>query len=51
MMWQEAQVVVADQKPKIELKDFPGHLEYAFFEEDQQKPAIIVVDLAKHEKC
>ena len=42
--------MVVDQKPKIELKALPEHLEYAFLEEDQQQPIIIAADLAKHEK-
>ena len=42
--------MVADATPKLELKALPEHLEYAFLEEEQQKPVIIASDLAKHDK-
>ncbi|XP_052627208.1 uncharacterized protein LOC128133721 [Lactuca sativa] len=35
---------------KSELKILPGHLEYAFLEEGEQKPVIIASDLTKSEK-
>ncbi|XP_052626821.1 uncharacterized protein LOC128133425 [Lactuca sativa] len=38
------------QNTKTELKALPYYLEYAFLEDGQQKPVIIAVDLAKHEK-
>lgn len=47
--WRDADVVFTDQKPNVELKILPKHLEYAFLEEDQQNSVIIVADLAKHE--
>ncbi|XP_023763696.1 uncharacterized protein LOC111912205 [Lactuca sativa] len=38
------------QNTKTELKALPDHVEYAFLEDDQQKPVIIAANLAKHEK-
>nr|GFA10555.1 reverse transcriptase domain-containing protein [Tanacetum cinerariifolium] len=39
-----------DEPPKIELKDLPSHLEYAFLEGDDKFPVIIVKDLSVEEK-
>lgn len=38
------------QKAKIKLKVLPEHLEYAFLEENEQKPIIIAIDLTTKEK-
>nr|GEY74662.1 reverse transcriptase domain-containing protein [Tanacetum cinerariifolium] len=39
-----------DEHPKVELKDLPPHLEYAFLEGDDKLPVIIVKDLSVEEK-
>ncbi|GKE18729.1 reverse transcriptase domain-containing protein, partial [Tanacetum coccineum] len=39
-----------DEPPKIELKDLPPHLEYAFLEGDNKLPIIIAKDLSVEEK-
>nr|GEV26754.1 reverse transcriptase domain-containing protein [Tanacetum cinerariifolium] len=39
-----------DQPPKVELKDLPPHLEYAFLDSDNKLPVIIVKDLSVEEK-
>nr|GEX11229.1 reverse transcriptase domain-containing protein [Tanacetum cinerariifolium] len=39
-----------DEPPKVELKDLPPHLEYAFLEGDDKLPVIIVKDLSVEEK-
>ncbi|GJV23460.1 reverse transcriptase domain-containing protein [Tanacetum coccineum] len=39
-----------DDPPKLELKDLPSHLEYAFWEETNKLPIIIVKDLKDDEK-
>nr|GEW04481.1 reverse transcriptase domain-containing protein [Tanacetum cinerariifolium] len=39
-----------DEPPKVELKDLPPHLEYAFLEGDDKFPVIIVKDLSVEEK-
>nr|GEV25027.1 reverse transcriptase domain-containing protein [Tanacetum cinerariifolium] len=39
-----------DETPKVELKDLPPHLEYAFLEGDDKFPVIIVKDLSVEEK-
>nr|GEV25028.1 hypothetical protein [Tanacetum cinerariifolium] len=39
-----------DETPKVELKDLPPHLEYAFLEGDDKLPVIIVKDLSVEEK-
>nr|GEX46193.1 reverse transcriptase domain-containing protein [Tanacetum cinerariifolium] len=39
-----------DEPPKVELKDLPPHLEYAFLEDDNKLPVIIVKDLSVEEK-
>nr|GFD31159.1 reverse transcriptase domain-containing protein [Tanacetum cinerariifolium] len=36
--------------PKVELKDLPPHLEYAFLEGDDKLPVIIIKDLRVEEK-
>lgn len=41
---------MTDEKPKIDLKSLPEHLEYAFLEDGKQKLVIIASGLAKHEK-
>nr|GEV81576.1 hypothetical protein [Tanacetum cinerariifolium] len=38
------------EPPKVELKDLPPHLEYAFLEGDNKFPAIIAKDLSVEEK-
>nr|GEW01296.1 reverse transcriptase domain-containing protein [Tanacetum cinerariifolium] len=35
---------------KVELKDLPPHLEYAFLEDDDKLPVIIAKDLSMEEK-
>nr|GFC49799.1 reverse transcriptase domain-containing protein [Tanacetum cinerariifolium] len=39
-----------DEPPKVELKDLPLHLEYAFLEGDDKFPVIIAKDLSVEEK-
>nr|GFB92242.1 reverse transcriptase domain-containing protein [Tanacetum cinerariifolium] len=39
-----------DEPPKVELKDLPPHLEYAFLEGDDKLPVIITKDLSVEEK-
>ncbi|GJU93058.1 reverse transcriptase domain-containing protein [Tanacetum coccineum] len=39
-----------DEPPKVELKDLPPHLEYAFLEENNKLPVIIAKDLSVDEK-
>nr|GFC61603.1 reverse transcriptase domain-containing protein [Tanacetum cinerariifolium] len=39
-----------DEPPKVELKDLPPHIEYAFLEGDDKLPGIIVKDLSVEEK-
>nr|GFA03156.1 reverse transcriptase domain-containing protein [Tanacetum cinerariifolium] len=39
-----------DEPPKVELKDLPPHLEYAFLEGDDKLPVIIAKDLSDEEK-
>nr|GEX61082.1 reverse transcriptase domain-containing protein [Tanacetum cinerariifolium] len=39
-----------DEPPEVELKDLPPHLEYAFLEDDNKLPVIIVKDLSVEEK-
>nr|GEX28372.1 reverse transcriptase domain-containing protein [Tanacetum cinerariifolium] len=39
-----------DEPPKVELKDLPPHLEYAFLEGDDNLPVIIAKDLSVEEK-
>ncbi|GJX23704.1 reverse transcriptase domain-containing protein [Tanacetum coccineum] len=38
------------EPPKLELKDLPSHLEYAFLEENDKLPVIIAKDLKNDEK-
>ncbi|GJU64707.1 reverse transcriptase domain-containing protein [Tanacetum coccineum] len=40
-----------DEPPKVELKDLPPHLEYAFLEGDDKLPIIIAKDLSVEEKA
>nr|GEZ88373.1 reverse transcriptase domain-containing protein [Tanacetum cinerariifolium] len=40
-----------DESPKVELKDLPPHLEYAFLESDDKLLVIIVKDLSVEEKA
>ncbi|GJV21969.1 reverse transcriptase domain-containing protein [Tanacetum coccineum] len=40
-----------DEPPKVELKDLPPHLEYAFLEGDNRLPVIIARDLSIKEKA
>ncbi|GKA05347.1 reverse transcriptase domain-containing protein [Tanacetum coccineum] len=40
-----------NEPPKVELKDFPPHLEYAFLEGDDKLPVIIAKDLKNEEKA
>nr|GEX43179.1 reverse transcriptase domain-containing protein [Tanacetum cinerariifolium] len=39
-----------DEQPKVELKELPPHLEYAFLGENKKWPEIIVKDLSVNEK-
>ncbi|GKB07803.1 hypothetical protein Tco_0836087 [Tanacetum coccineum] len=39
-----------DEPPEVKLKDLPPHLEYAFLEDDDKLPIIIVKDLSMDEK-
>ncbi|GKF24131.1 hypothetical protein Tco_0076453, partial [Tanacetum coccineum] len=39
-----------DEPPKVELKDLPPHLEYAFLEDNNKFPVIIAKDLSVDEK-
>nr|GFC18237.1 reverse transcriptase domain-containing protein [Tanacetum cinerariifolium] len=39
-----------DEPPKVELKDLPPHLEYAFLEGNNKLPVIIAKDLSDKEK-
>nr|GEV83787.1 DNA-directed DNA polymerase [Tanacetum cinerariifolium] len=39
-----------DEPPKVELKDLPPHLEYAFLEGDDKLPVIIAKDLSDEEE-
>nr|GEV63717.1 hypothetical protein [Tanacetum cinerariifolium] len=39
-----------DEPPKVELKDLPHHLEYAFLEGDNKLPVIIAKELRSEEK-
>ncbi|GJV74171.1 hypothetical protein Tco_1494166 [Tanacetum coccineum] len=38
------------EPPKLELKEFPEHLEYAFLQRDNQLPVVISSTLSIHEK-
>ncbi|GKB19549.1 reverse transcriptase domain-containing protein [Tanacetum coccineum] len=40
-----------DEPPKVELKDLPPHIEYAFLESDNKLPVIIAKDLSVEEKA
>nr|GFA00279.1 hypothetical protein [Tanacetum cinerariifolium] len=40
-----------DEPPKVELKDLPPHLEYAFLEGDNKLPIIIAKELGDEEKA
>nr|GFC58777.1 reverse transcriptase domain-containing protein [Tanacetum cinerariifolium] len=40
-----------DEHPKVELKDLPPHLEYAFLEGDNKLPVIIAKELGDEEKA
>ncbi|GKB07733.1 reverse transcriptase domain-containing protein [Tanacetum coccineum] len=40
-----------DEPPKVELKDLPPHLEYAFLEGDDKFPVMIAKDLRDEEKA
>ncbi|GJV18798.1 reverse transcriptase domain-containing protein [Tanacetum coccineum] len=40
-----------DEPPKVELKDLPPHLEYAFLEGNNKLPVIIAKDLSVEEKA
>ncbi|GJV02816.1 reverse transcriptase domain-containing protein [Tanacetum coccineum] len=40
-----------DEPPKVELKELPPHLEYAFLEGDDKFPVIIAKDLSVEEKA
>nr|GFB17920.1 reverse transcriptase domain-containing protein [Tanacetum cinerariifolium] len=40
-----------DEPPKVELKDLPPHLEYAFLEGDNKFPVIIAKELGDEEKA
>nr|GFA84774.1 reverse transcriptase domain-containing protein [Tanacetum cinerariifolium] len=40
-----------DEPPKVELKDLPHHLEYAFLEGDNKLPVIISKELGSEEKA
>nr|GFC24712.1 DNA-directed DNA polymerase [Tanacetum cinerariifolium] len=40
-----------DEPPKVELKDLPPHLEYAFLEGDNKLPVIIAKELGDKEKA
>ncbi|GKD50979.1 reverse transcriptase domain-containing protein, partial [Tanacetum coccineum] len=40
-----------DEPPKVELKDLPPHIEYAFLEGDDKLPVIIAKDLSVEEKA
>ncbi|GJT11073.1 reverse transcriptase domain-containing protein [Tanacetum coccineum] len=40
-----------DDPPKVELRDLPPHLEYAFLEGDNKLPVIIAKDLSVEEKA
>nr|GEY33367.1 hypothetical protein [Tanacetum cinerariifolium] len=39
-----------DEPPRVELKDLPPHLEYAFLEDNDKLPVIIAKDLSDEEK-
>ncbi|GKC36851.1 hypothetical protein Tco_1049235 [Tanacetum coccineum] len=39
------------EPPKLELKELPDHLEYAFLQEDEQLPLFISFSLSAHEKA
>nr|GFC98701.1 reverse transcriptase domain-containing protein [Tanacetum cinerariifolium] len=39
-----------DEPPKVELKELPPHLEYAFLGDDGKWPVIIAKDLSSNEK-
>nr|GFC69691.1 reverse transcriptase domain-containing protein [Tanacetum cinerariifolium] len=39
-----------DEPPKVELKDLPPHLDYAFLEGDNKLPVIIPKELGDEEK-
>ncbi|GKG37828.1 hypothetical protein Tco_0457051, partial [Tanacetum coccineum] len=49
----EAKIVEpsVDEPPKVELKELPPHLEYAFLEGDDNLPVIIAKDLKDEEKA
>nr|GFC30084.1 reverse transcriptase domain-containing protein [Tanacetum cinerariifolium] len=40
-----------DEPPKVELKDLPPHLEYAFLEGENKLPVIIAKELGDEEKA
>ncbi|GKC13396.1 hypothetical protein Tco_1010178 [Tanacetum coccineum] len=40
-----------NEPPKVELKDLPPHLEYAFLKGDDKLPVIIAKDLKNEEKA
>nr|GFA37081.1 hypothetical protein [Tanacetum cinerariifolium] len=57
MLFEEADAFLAktikssvDEPPKVELKDLPHHLEYAFLEGDNKLPVIIAKELEDEEK-
>nr|GFD18712.1 reverse transcriptase domain-containing protein [Tanacetum cinerariifolium] len=39
-----------DEPPKVELKELPPHLEYAFLGDNGKRPVIIAKDLSSNEK-
>nr|GFD55199.1 reverse transcriptase domain-containing protein [Tanacetum cinerariifolium] len=39
-----------DESPKVELKELPPHLEYAFLRDNEKWPVIIAKDLSSNEK-
>ncbi|GJU29911.1 hypothetical protein Tco_1173500 [Tanacetum coccineum] len=46
----ESSLEPKDEIPKVELKELPPHLEYAFLEENNKLPVIISKDLSQDEK-
>ncbi|GJT10400.1 reverse transcriptase domain-containing protein [Tanacetum coccineum] len=46
----ESSLEPKDEIPKVELKELPPHLEYAFLEENNKLPVIISKDLSQEEK-
>ena len=50
MVFEELEKTRPIEKPKVELKTLPAHLEYVFLEDNETKPVIISSSLQKEEE-